>query len=505
MQRNETDLGGHKRHKKTLNPPFLSSGLNFAEASWINDRLPEMLWAVLVIGNTKRSDALSFFRHVAKFVESNHDCWDITITGISKLKESKRSELMKHMLSYSEKITSILKALILFSGLPSLEDWRQHFKNTNPKQEWDYLFHGVGLTYWHQSQEATDCRWAKILCLIVGEKVKFASSIKNIDDVVRGILEYPNYGDLKRVRPFIRAMEITPDGEKKSKWSEIFWEESLNKTTCIPEDTVDKELSTNREELLKEATAQRHFYIEESKSVRYALVNHFFNTITTSGIDAHHETAFGITFYGLFLFTESVLHGSPNSIAARLLLRSIVEVYITFAFLNQEGASDPEVWYAYRKYGIGQMKLSYLKIKGGAKKPNSIDFNKIDSLANEDKWIEFVPIKLGHWEEKDLRKLSDKVGLKDVYDKFYDYTSGFVHGNWAAIRESSFQKCINPLHRYHRIPTFGFPIMNSTTLDFVEIFNCILVCLSKTYPEFKERINIFEKDAHLNDDKPKEK
>ena len=53
-QRNESGLKDHKRYKKELNPPFLASGLNMTTSSWFDERLPEMLWAVLVIGNTER-------------------------------------------------------------------------------------------------------------------------------------------------------------------------------------------------------------------------------------------------------------------------------------------------------------------------------------------------------------------------------------------------------------------------------------------------------------------
>ena len=85
VKKNESTLKDHTQHKKELNPPFLSNGFNMTMSSWFNDRLPEMLWAVLVIGNLEREDALIFFRHVANFVEKNKECWDITITGISEL------------------------------------------------------------------------------------------------------------------------------------------------------------------------------------------------------------------------------------------------------------------------------------------------------------------------------------------------------------------------------------------------------------------------------------
>ena len=119
--------------------------------------------------------------------------------------------------------------------------------------------------------------------------------------------------------------------------------------------------------------------------------------------------------------------------------------------------------------------------------PNCTNLDEMNFLANEDKWVEFVPINLGHWDSANLRKMSESVGLKDIYDKFYNYTSGFMHGNWGAVRESVYQTCVNPLHRRHRIPTHDLPLMPSTTDDAREIMNSIFDCLEKAYPKFKKR------------------
>ncbi len=62
----------------------------------------------------------------------------------------------------------------------------------------------------------------------------------------------------------------------------------------------------------------------------------------------------------------------------------------------------------------------------------------------KDKWVEFIPINLGHWDSANLRKMAEEVKLKDLYDKFYNYTSGFMHGNWGAVRESVYQKMRKP-------------------------------------------------------------
>ena len=44
-------------------------------------------------------------------------------------------------------------------------------------------------------------------------------------------------------------------------------------------------------------------------------------------------------------------------------------------------------------------------------------------LANEDTWLEYQDIDFGAWANKNLRAMSEEVGAKDVYDRYYDWPS----------------------------------------------------------------------------------
>lgn len=487
IKKNETPLKGHKQHKKELNPPFLANGLNMITSSWFNERLPEMLWAVLIIGNFEREEALKFFRYIAKFVEKNQECLDITLTGIAQLPAEKRKLFIKHFAGYSQDIKDILRSLLLLPELPTFNDWKEVLPEPTPENDWQKISKGVAVTFWHQSQEATDCRWIKILCVILGGKLKFPRSM---EDTVRGIFEYPNYGDLRHIRPFIRASEITPDPKnqgKSSEWAKYFWKYCFEKTGCYPEEAINKKIQTRQKKLADEMEYSRKHYFNETKTVRNRLIDHFFASAQTSTIDSRHEGVFGLALYAVSLFIEIIFYRTSLSITGRLGLRSLVEIYITFTYLLQKEKTELRIWDDYRSYGTGQIKLIYLKLQELKKDASSIDLDEMDLIANEDKWVEFIPINLGHWDSVNLRKMAEEVKLKDLYDKFYNYTSGFMHGNWGAVRESVYQKCVNPLHRYHRVPTYDLPLMPSVTNDALEITNKILECLSIAYPTFDLR------------------
>lgn len=483
----ETKLSGHFQDGKRFLPPF-SRIENMRFSSWKDHRMPEMLWAVLAIGNWKREKALEFFRYVGGYIEKNHECFDITLSGIASLPLEKRTEFIAYILNWSPETKGLLSSMLLFPNLPARTEWETAL--SNEKLDLDKaasdLATGVKEVMWHQSEAATDCRWIKHLAMILAQKISFSSSIKDIHETLKGIIEYPNYGDLTRIRPSIRAGEIgTPFGKTEDfTWAEHFWEVCYKNTPCIPEKTKIQ-LPYKPEEW----DARKKHYSIEAIRVRKSLITHALNVTKTTAIDSCFEGSFGFALYGQSLIDEITIHNLNFSIAGRLLLRSLVETYITFAYLAKK--NDLPTWEAYRQHGSGQAKLVYLKFQELKKTPKWIDPEIAEKIANEDKWSEFVPINVGHWDDSNLRILSETAGLKEIYDEYYTWLSGYIHANWAAVRETVYQTCLNPLHRLHRIPSFATPNMPDITEDAIEIGNNILDLLNSLYPKYTDRIKFF--------------
>src|SRR5229473_1643240 len=100
-----------------------------------------------------------------------------------------------------------------------------------------------------------------------------------------------------------------------------------------------------------------------------------------------------------------------------------------------------------------------LKVDDFVDPPTFVTAELLEELASEDKAPYFLSINLGHWANQDLRKLSEATGCKEEYDRFYPWTSAFVHGNWAAIRAACISVCGNPLHRLpqsYSLPAMGW-------------------------------------------------
>lgn len=438
-----SELTSHKKQGTKLVSSFNAafSGddkMNFN--SWMHDRLPEMLWAEVVFAAVARDRALKHFRHLFKKLldhPQRENFNDLTHTGLSKLDEE-LFEFFVESLSEPLEVQEVLYSILIYEELPAYDLWKKHLDYDGSKIALDPLFRGVGQVLWHQTQQATDVRWVKLMAKILSGKLRMP---QGEDDTLRELLEYPNFGDQRKVRPSIRSLEMSanPLIKEDMGWVNYFWEENLRATDCTP---YTKSESANEIDLEK--------LYEAYDSVCENLLKLWDETLTTTNLDVEHDTIFGMSFYALRTYEEVFGSGVSTGVLGRMALRCVLETRITLAFLIKE--SDDNLWRAWREYGAGQAKLNHMKFNEIVDAPEYIDKRDLENIANEDRSAMFQDVELGNWGKSDLRTMSDKVGLKHLYDKHYSWTSGYSHGSWGAVRDSCFTTCVNPLHRLHRVP-----------------------------------------------------
>jgi len=148
-----------------------------------------------------------------------------------------------------------------------------------------------------------------------------------------------------------------------------------------------------------------------------------------------------------------------------------------------------ELWQSYRVYGAGQVKLAFMKLNESEEQVGYVKPEALERLANEDMWLEFLPINLGHWEKTNLRVMSQQADAKDEYDRYYGWTSAFSHGLWGSVRDTILQTCQNPLHRLHRIPRTT-RALEDVVPDACRLVDQILADVSKAYPRFDVRVSL---------------
>ena len=227
--KNRTALLDHKKVGSELQPGFAQLGDKMTFSSWSNERLPETLWAAIIRVIQDQDLAIAEFRRIIKFVSEHSEkekLSDLSITGISKLDEELRDEFLDFLMS-NPKTASALTVLKLFNNLPARDSWLKFLPPSEP--ELNILMTAIGMCLPHQSQEATDCRWLKLMLMVVGGKFHAPR------EMVEPWINYPYEGDQRSVRPSIRSCEmaINPLVEQDLTWSNDFWAESWENTPCL--------------------------------------------------------------------------------------------------------------------------------------------------------------------------------------------------------------------------------------------------------------------------------
>lgn len=470
-----TKITDHKRNGKTLIPP-LASIPNMQPRSWRDDRFPEMLWAALLVANLERSEALHYLRIVIKVInelpeESRPS--DVSLSGMSMLDSEVLDSLVQPLLVY-ERCKTLLSYLNVYDSLPRREYWLAALGEPSPDKAWPALMNAAARNLDHQTQEATDCRWIRIMAKISAGKL-----ILPTRELCEELFYYPNRGDQRSVRPSVRAIEISSviESSKLTEWPGKFWQESFDKTYCFP-----MNLSSRPAVPVAGTTAD-----VVSRTYR-ALADHYIGTIAGTKVDPRHDTVFGLGLYALSVLSELLRMGNAQAIIGRLSLRCLSEIYIVLSYLMMK--NKQELWRSFRVYGAGQAKVVSLKLDEATHDVKYVRQDDLDSIANEDIWEEYLSIDVGHWDRSSLRQMSIDAGLKHIYDEYYNWTSSYTHGHWCAVRDSVLDCCGNPLHRLHRMPRDGARLLPDVIYDSCHLVDLILEAIEKQYPPFADRVSI---------------
>jgi Family of unknown function (DUF5677) len=461
-------LSQHTQSGKTLTPPMATLP-NLTRTSWMDDRMPELLWAVLIVTHIERTKALEILRAVGR---AGIDCRaigkiPISLSGIASMPSDIRDAIIS-MITEDSSARTILKSLTFFDHLPARDAWIAKLGEPVLPLDWALLMNAVSRTLDHQSQESTDCQWVSLYFRVASNQYLPAD--------VRTVAEYPSVGDQRSVRPSVRSTEMSLDlfNRVQTGWSQAFWDQCLRDTPCIfPEGRHCK------------SSTEEPIDLETWEAVVGGLAGHAKLNLSTTKVDPKYDMVFGAGFYVLGVLGELIGSSTGDTIVARMALRAVFESYATLAYLRKK--NEESLWKSYRVYGAGQAKLAFLKTVDMDERPAFISIETLRHLANEDQWEEFLSIDLGHWDKSNLRSMSEVAGVKEDYDRYYSWTSAFTHGHWGALRSAVFATCLNPLHRLHRIPTLQ-PLENVIP-DVILLVDKILGIVGELYPTFQIRLS----------------
>ncbi len=467
-------LSSHKKSGKILKSPMSQfGGMQFS--SWVNEVLPEMLWAALLLDNIPRETCIEKFRGMLRVVEANKEALTdrkLELSDFAKIDEAVFDALFADLCK-EEEVGKALSHLLLLESLPGLERWKKHLTLADDDTGGD-LTSAVAMSYNHQSSIATDCQWLRVITENAKGRLQISS---NVAQMFQDVLTFPEHAEPERVGGSVRALEMTTrgnvEGRKLKPFAEAFWKECWDRSECETRGDPEYKAPDHKD------------LISDIHDVYGKLITHYMQNTENTLVDARREGAFGLVFYIMHLSFLALKSTVGQTVQGRLTLRSAVETLITLKYLSAK--NDPTIWLQYRNYGASQSKLAYLKYDE-ANPPAFVSRELLEDLANADIWMEHQDIKLGAWADKNLRTMATDAGVKPLYDKYYDGLSGYVHGNWSAVSHTTFQVCVNPLHRFHQIPVPARFFIDDATPDLVSLINLALEEVTKLYPPFKPRV-----------------
>lgn len=477
-----TPLSKRKRKGKKIISVFNEFDRDPISVSWHNHHLLNMLWACVLVGNLGRSKYLQLFREIVEnsevsiggdpYARLSHDY-------ISTLDQLTFENIFAPAIEDKD-IAMFASAITSVDSMPDSHLWKKAFPNPDNASEHFYILaHGVGTCFNRRSQEATDVQWINLLFRKKHNKINFASHMTNLKNQIE---VYPNCKDLEDVESLIRGVGLIcygADKELKGKSkiadfpTEAVWTEFLEKTPCIRPETKKFSMKP-REVLFKEVT-----------DIIDDVVLLFHKYLQSEHADPKFEVSFGIALYSLSIAVE--ISQTPFSCWAtgRILLRTIVESLITLSFLKKK--NDRNLWLAYKIYGSGRSALAFLKYIDQEEIPNFVDVDKLEKLANDEAWFETFDIDLGSWAKKSIRSMAEDAEVMDIYNQYYDVTSGFTHAQWTSVQDAVFANCLNPLHKFHKIPMMFEP-MPCVLDDCCKLCNFLLDELGDMYTNEIPRI-----------------
>lgn len=483
---NISTIDQHQRVGSRLIPP-MGQIPRMTHSSWLDHHMPEMLWAVLLTGTLERRHYLNCFRKLAvlcrEWFIQNEEWKDserkpdtgtglnftvmVDLTKLAEISDEDFHQFVSIPLALPLGYAA-LRPLLLIDSIPRIDRWRRELAVEPTGDDWNTLARAVAGVLDHQSEASTDIRWFKVILPIISGRMVFPQSAAESLEELR---LFPDKGDMRQVRPFIRSTEMTMRRNPPTHWTNDFWAQAMRDTGCIDP-----------------SEGQGYTFIDTSIDphtlyvARDEVIERFRGSITAERVDARLDSAFGLVLYALSVLEEIGMHRIHTRILGVISLRSLAEVCITLRYLAH--IDTPAMWQSYRVYGAGQAKLAFLKIQQTqGDLPGFIDESALYAIANEDMWQEFLDIDVGHWANSNLRKLATDCDAKDIYDQYYDWSSGFIHGNWAAVRDSNFVTCHNALHRLHRIPRIAHRSLNSVEPDAIGLVNEMILVLESLYPE----------------------
>lgn len=514
IRRPYTPLSQYQKKGSTLQSPWKDK-MPFQTWNWSRDILPECLWIGAVILHFGKENAYKFYY---KFMDAIDEAWTEKdsvalgfLTDFSTIQDSVKKELWDlHEELFIECFHKTIGRILTFypknpASWLVRKDLVEKGGHVDPEVELKNLRHLITDLYSSHGELSTCVTALAFGRLLKHGKVQFGPQLKVIVDLLE---KYPvGCTDDEKImvesltRSTISGICMHYKRYNGCEWPRYFWTHNLDIAICVP---VTPHIEESK--LLKAEDAQKlqgilqrnanraRKYLEKLRvQIKYDLYE-----------PERDEILFGL--FGRLTRFYVLMMEDPNLWAkdmAGILLRCLADTAITFGYLAKCGKTED--FMQFKKYGEGQEKLLLLHLQDLYPGDKSLNGRDAEAIGKELGWLtpELMDIELGHWIKKDTRKLALEAGMEKYYKLIYTPTSSDLHGSWMSLKYSNFCYCAEPLHRYHRLPTYLEPPLFIETIEAAQglFSDCLLIGIDKlTYPSIDEPLEpVINKKPAIDD------
>jgi hypothetical protein len=447
---------------------------------WAQDHVPNFIWAAGFV--VDRADDGLF--EIAQVLDAMHRylrdrgvdlgpkgiLLDGSLLAFESVPAELRSDLVDHMraqgLAEIGCPNGFVHAIRMYPGAPG--EWLSDLGagrdlHVDPEAAQRYLAPAIVATLSGRSPASTAIKASVFRQMLMNDMLRFAPDAVPADELSR----YPRAvtpDERQMVEAFVRAsfgaLQGADDDAQRGRqdWAQRFWRSNWNLYPCLE----GGDGAPAAEDGSEEATEGHPDADEFGRRLR-DIWDEFQRIAHTSDPDLYqpdrHEVVTGLTSHGLRIAVAVAIHpGLWIGEFSAALLRVIAEILIVLGWLATPAGEEPGIYLRFKDFGRGRLKLMKLHAEDLADASGSQDvlqdlIGQLDDEVNEDVMEEFQDISIeGNFAGIDLRKMARDAGAEWPYRLSFAPMSSVTHSEWPILARYALRRCMNPLHRFHRLP-----------------------------------------------------
>ncbi len=495
-------LEGHFKSGRTYRPSLMALE-QFQLADWVRDDLPDMLWPAALIALEGDRGGIRFGRlqqDVNRVLAPELVALDGRLTSLEAVPVGSRATvlptLQREISDAGAMPGLLLAALRLYPDLPGrwllVDAFDYRHDEHAPDDALSFLSEVVRVV-------AIDGHREALLKFVPMAWAVVTGNFRSDQDTIDVLKTYPGDATLRsKADTVIRASFNATMGVEemvhpelqplRQQWAASFWRQNWRISACLPEELLQEpeadaddspemedgsvtpdpgatERGPSAEELPTEETALAGELSDQLVSTTSGHLDRYLREALSADLEvdlldpARHEVISAlVTRTGRSVVSVLRADHQWSSEHAASLMRELAETEILLVWLD---AQPPAAYRQYQDYGRGKEKLMRRQMtKLAGQFPDGPPEHLARALTRMEKKLggewgeEFIEVNLdSNFAGKSVRAMAAEVGLEDLYRHVYQGASAVLHGEWHTLEDNVMQRCLNPLHRFHQIPS----------------------------------------------------